>query len=33
MAGTFFVIAPLILIYIWAQRHIIDGITAGATKT
>jgi sn-glycerol 3-phosphate transport system permease protein len=33
MAGTFFVIAPLILIYIWAQRHIIDGITAGATKS
>ena len=33
MAGTFFVIAPLILIYIWAQKHIIDGITAGATKS
>ncbi len=33
LAGTFFVIAPLILIYIWAQKHIIDGITAGATKS
>ncbi len=33
MAGTFFVIAPLIVIYLWAQRHIIDGITAGATKS
>ncbi|HEY8446276.1 MAG TPA: carbohydrate ABC transporter permease [Thermomicrobiales bacterium] len=32
MAATFFVIAPLIAIYIWAQRHIIEGITAGATK-
>ncbi len=33
LAGTFFVIAPLILIYLWAQKHIIDGITAGATKS
>lgn len=33
MAGTFFVIAPLIVIYLWAQKHIIDGITAGATKS
>lgn len=33
MAGTFFVITPLILVYIWAQKHIIDGITAGATKS
>ena len=32
MAGTIFVIAPLIVVYIWAQRHIIEGITAGATK-
>lgn len=32
MAATFYVIAPLIVIYIWAQRHIIEGITAGATK-
>lgn len=32
MAGTVFVIAPLIAVYIWAQRHIIEGITAGATK-
>ncbi|TXG86673.1 MAG: carbohydrate ABC transporter permease [Thermomicrobiales bacterium] len=33
LAGTFFVIAPMIVIYIWAQKHIIDGITAGATKS
>jgi ABC-type glycerol-3-phosphate transport system permease component len=32
MAATFFVIAPLIVIYVWAQRHIIEGITSGATK-
>ena len=32
MAATFFVLAPLILMYLWAQRHIIEGITAGATK-
>src|SRR5215216_5266850 len=32
MAGTVFVIAPLIVVYVWAQRHIIEGITAGATK-
>jgi sn-glycerol 3-phosphate transport system permease protein len=33
MAGTLFVIAPLIVIYLWAQKHIIEGITAGATKS
>jgi sn-glycerol 3-phosphate transport system permease protein len=32
MAGAFFVIAPLVVVYIWAQRYIIEGITAGATK-
>lgn len=33
MAGTFFVIAPLLVVYVWAQRHIIEGITSGATKS
>ncbi len=33
MAATFFAMAPLLVIYIWAQRHIIEGITAGATKS
>lgn len=33
LAGTFFVIAPLLVIYLWAQKHIIEGITAGATKS
>lgn len=32
MAGTVYVIAPLIAVYVFAQRFIIDGITAGATK-
>jgi len=32
MAGTIFVLAPLIAIFIWAQRFIIAGITSGATK-
>lgn len=32
MAGTIFVLAPLIIVFIWAQRFIIEGITSGATK-
>ena len=32
MAATCFVVLPLILLFIWAQRFIIDGIAAGATK-
>jgi ABC-type glycerol-3-phosphate transport system permease component len=32
MAGTIYVVAPLLIVYLWAQRHIIEGITAGATK-
>jgi sn-glycerol 3-phosphate transport system permease protein len=32
MAATIFVIAPLLVIFLWAQRHIIEGITSGATK-
>lgn len=32
MSATVFVIAPLVLLFIWAQRYIIEGITAGATK-
>ena len=32
MAAAIFVIAPLLLIFVWAQKHIIEGITAGATK-
>jgi sn-glycerol 3-phosphate transport system permease protein len=32
MAGTTFVVMPLIIVYVFAQRFIIDGLTAGATK-
>ena len=32
MAGTTFVVLPLLVVYIFAQRFIIDGLTAGATK-
>jgi sn-glycerol 3-phosphate transport system permease protein len=32
MAGTCFVVVPLLVIYMFAQRYIIDGLTAGATK-
>lgn len=32
MAATCFVIAPLLVVYVWAQRFVIEGMTAGATK-
>jgi ABC-type glycerol-3-phosphate transport system permease component len=32
MAATIFVVLPILLIFIWAQRYIISGLTAGATK-
>jgi ABC-type glycerol-3-phosphate transport system permease component len=32
MAGTTFVVLPLIVVYVLAQRFIIEGLTAGATK-
>lgn len=32
MAATIFVVLPILVIFIWAQRHIISGLTAGATK-
>jgi sn-glycerol 3-phosphate transport system permease protein len=32
MAAAFFVIAPLVAVYVFAQRFIIEGIAAGATK-
>ena len=32
MAGTAFVIVPLLVVYIFAQKYIIAGLTAGATK-
>ena len=32
MAASIFVILPLLIVFAWAQRHIIEGIAAGATK-
>lgn len=32
MAGALFVILPLIGVFLWAQRHIVEGIAAGAIK-
>lgn len=32
MAASIFVIFPLLVIFLWAQKHIIEGLTAGATK-
>ncbi|NOK80953.1 MAG: carbohydrate ABC transporter permease [Chloroflexi bacterium AL-W] len=32
MAGTVFVVAPIIAIFIWAQQYIVEGIAAGAVK-
>lgn len=32
MAATIFVVAPILALFVWSQRHIISGLTAGATK-
>ncbi|MDP9374412.1 MAG: carbohydrate ABC transporter permease [Chloroflexota bacterium] len=32
MAATIFVVLPILAVFAWAQRHIIAGLTAGATK-
>ncbi len=32
MAGTAFVVIPMLIVYVALQRYIIDGLTAGATK-
>jgi sn-glycerol 3-phosphate transport system permease protein len=32
MAASLFVILPLPVVFVWAQKHIIEGLTAGATK-
>lgn len=32
MAATVFVVLPILVVFAWAQRHIIAGLTAGATK-
>jgi sn-glycerol 3-phosphate transport system permease protein len=32
MAGALFVVAPVVALYLWAQRYIVEGISAGAVK-
>ncbi|MCC7367763.1 MAG: carbohydrate ABC transporter permease [Chloroflexi bacterium] len=32
MAGALYVILPLLVVFLWAQRHIVEGIAAGAVK-
>ncbi|MBV9787952.1 MAG: carbohydrate ABC transporter permease [Chloroflexi bacterium] len=32
MAGTIFVVLPVLIVFLWAQRHIVEGIAAGAVK-
>jgi sn-glycerol 3-phosphate transport system permease protein len=32
MAGAIYVILPLLIVFFWAQRHIVEGIAAGAVK-
>ena len=32
MAGAVLVIAPVLAIFLWAQRHIVEGLTAGSIK-
>lgn len=32
MAGTIFVVLPVLIVFLWAQRYIIEGIAAGAVK-
>jgi len=32
MAGTIFVVLPVLIIFLWAQKHIVEGIAAGAVK-
>ena len=32
MAGTIFVVLPVLVVFLYAQRYIVDGIAAGAVK-
>ena len=32
MAGSLFLIVPVLLAFLWAQRYIVEGIAAGAVK-
>jgi sn-glycerol 3-phosphate transport system permease protein len=32
MAGAVFVVLPVLGLFLWAQRHIVEGLTAGSVK-
>ncbi|MBC8076333.1 MAG: carbohydrate ABC transporter permease [Chloroflexales bacterium] len=32
LAGTLFMIVPILLVFLWAQRYVVEGIAAGAVK-
>lgn len=32
MSGTIFVVLPVLIVFLWAQKHIVEGIAAGAVK-
>ena len=32
MSGTLFVVVPVVIVFLYAQRYIVDGIAAGAVK-
>ena len=32
LAGTLFVVVPMLLVFLWAQRYVVEGIAAGAVK-
>lgn len=32
MAGALFVVLPVVVVFLWAQRYIVEGIAAGAVK-
>ncbi|GIW16541.1 MAG: glycerol-3-phosphate ABC transporter permease [Tepidiforma sp.] len=32
MAGAVMVITPVLLVFLWAQRHIVEGLTSGSVK-
>ncbi len=32
MAGAVLVIVPILVLFVWAQRHVVEGLTAGSVK-
>jgi sn-glycerol 3-phosphate transport system permease protein len=32
MAGVIIVILPVIVLYLWTQKHLVEGIASGAVK-